>query len=622
MKKKLLKKATGMLVCSCLILGLAFPAMNVMGKTVEGIIKNVTIKNEHGVEPESMMEWDYICVHMDWEIPDNYVNSGDEMTIQLPPELRFVEDMEFDILDADGNLVARAVCNAENGTAKITFTEYPEKHSGVHGTFWFATMIERSAVNDGDIVRPEFTIEGEVLVGNEFEFVGEKVNEEELLNKYGIIGTDKSKIEYNIRIGMANKEVKGVAVTDRLLDEVVSYDKASFRVYEAQWKVGESGSWVSEELHLVSSIQPIFDADDRGFKMEFGDIAAHEGYFVQYTVNIGYQALPGEIFSNKATLSSEGKQVDESTAYTTYQTGGGTGTGYVGKIVLTKKGEGGELLADAHFDVIRISTGKSVGEIVTDSKGVGTIGDLLADEYKIIETKAPSGYKLDETPIIIDKDDWGEEKIIHLEVKNVLDVTPMPSATPTPEPSATPTPEPSATPTPEPSATPTPEPSATPTPNPSATPKPEPEPSATPTPSPSETPKPTPNPSETPTPTPEPSPSETPTPIPSKTPTPAPSETPKPESEPSETPTPAPSEIPKLESSEASSPTPTPGKTIAPSPKGKSGTPNTGANATGLSGPKTGDENNITPFVIMLMLSLIGIVYGVRGRRKYRKNKK
>ncbi len=106
-------------------------------------------------------------------------------------------------------------------------------------------------------------------------------------------------------------------------------------------------------------------------------------------------------------------------------------------------------------------------------------------DYRVVETKAPDGYVLDETPLA----GVVELGIAVTELGAITNVpspspTPSPTPSPRPTPTPTPTPEPSPTPsaTPEPTPTPSPTPSAEPTP--SATPEPAPIPSATPTPQP------------------------------------------------------------------------------------------------------------------------------------------
>lgn len=81
-----------------------------------------------------------------------------------------------------------------------------------------------------------------------------------------------------------------------------------------------------------------------------------------------------------------------------------------GRIFLTKTdAETGDVLAGAEFEIRNTTTGETVGTLVTDENGQAESEDLLIgsyDEtgvkelfhYEVVETKAPEGYQLDETP--------------------------------------------------------------------------------------------------------------------------------------------------------------------------------------------------------------------------------
>ncbi|MGM8366647.1 SpaA isopeptide-forming pilin-related protein, partial [Virgibacillus sp. W0181] len=68
-------------------------------------------------------------------------------------------------------------------------------------------------------------------------------------------------------------------------------------------------------------------------------------------------------------------------------------------VQLTKTGEGGETLADAEF-TLRNEAGQELETgLITDGNGILIVEDLLPGSYEFIETTAPAGYQLDETPI-------------------------------------------------------------------------------------------------------------------------------------------------------------------------------------------------------------------------------
>ncbi|MBC1385754.1 MSCRAMM family protein, partial [Listeria innocua] len=77
-----------------------------------------------------------------------------------------------------------------------------------------------------------------------------------------------------------------------------------------------------------------------------------------------------------------------------------TNTAKTGTVVLTKKDSATNTeLADATFE-LRNEDGTLVREnLVTDDNGEISVADLAPGDYKLIETKAPSGYQLDATPV-------------------------------------------------------------------------------------------------------------------------------------------------------------------------------------------------------------------------------
>ncbi|MBF8807255.1 MAG: hypothetical protein IC227_01105 [Enterococcus lacertideformus] len=102
-----------------------------------------------------------------------------------------------------------------------------------------------------------------------------------------------------------------------------------------------------------------------------------------------------------------------------------------GSILLTKvDSETGKTLAGAVFE-LQDTNGKTIkADLVTDTFGRLAIADLEPGNYQLVETKAPSGYQIDQTPIVFEvtekmatntkivKENDPETKAVRLEKKD------------------------------------------------------------------------------------------------------------------------------------------------------------------------------------------------------------
>lgn len=88
-----------------------------------------------------------------------------------------------------------------------------------------------------------------------------------------------------------------------------------------------------------------------------------------------------------------------------------------GSVELTKENEQGELLQGAIFELQDAEGNTLQRDLVSDENGKIFVGDLKPGSYQFVETKAPTGYVLDETPISI-VIEVGQEETVQVTATN------------------------------------------------------------------------------------------------------------------------------------------------------------------------------------------------------------
>lgn len=94
---------------------------------------------------------------------------------------------------------------------------------------------------------------------------------------------------------------------------------------------------------------------------------------------------------------------------------------YKGSVQLQKVDNDGTPLADAKFTLESVGeANKEIGSYTTDSKGIIEVKDLNPGTYQFVETKAPYGFLLDETPIMftIEAEASGKPEMVEVSAVN------------------------------------------------------------------------------------------------------------------------------------------------------------------------------------------------------------
>lgn len=148
------------------------------------------------------------------KIPDNVaVNEGDEIVFNMPKEVSFRTDFDFDVKNNLNETVGHAQASVEKGTVTTTFNDYFSKHplnkeiSMIFDAKW------TEAVTSGEITHPNFdgTVK-EVHVDPEPELDPGK----EKFSKWGSQdSSDAQVLNWTLRFNLAKDKLENIILQDR-----------------------------------------------------------------------------------------------------------------------------------------------------------------------------------------------------------------------------------------------------------------------------------------------------------------------------------------------------------------------------------------------------------------------
>lgn len=148
------------------------------------------------------------------KIPDNVsVNEGDEIVFNMPKEVSFRTDFDFDVKNNLNETVGHAQASVEKGTVTTTFNDYFSKHplnkeiAMIYDAKW------TEAVTSGEITHPNFdgTVK-EVHVDPEPELDPGK----EKFSKWGSQdSSDAQVLNWTLRFNLAKDKLENIILQDR-----------------------------------------------------------------------------------------------------------------------------------------------------------------------------------------------------------------------------------------------------------------------------------------------------------------------------------------------------------------------------------------------------------------------
>ena len=360
-----------------------------------------------------------INVNMNFSVPST-AKTGGQAIISLPKNLKFVSDTNFNVMSSDNKIVAKAVLNAASKTITLTYTDYVTKKSDIKGSLFFNVRVSPDTASPSKVPINISVNNKNIPIGN-VDFVVDPGKSDKVLDK---VSWNTKKLadggitrDYEVRVNAENKPLTNAIVLDKLNTDGMSYVKDSFVVKKGTWAVNSN---LKLELNnaTVVSVPVNFDASQKSFQVNLGNVAANEGYSIYYKVKIDKTPKNGQQFLNNVTLKAD-KVTETKNNPFVYQNAGGEAEGYNYSVKIKKvDSETNAALAGASFDVIRTSTNETVKSVTTDTNGEALIDGLLNTEYKLVETKAPEGYQLNKEAIVVKTTDFNTSKIALKTISN------------------------------------------------------------------------------------------------------------------------------------------------------------------------------------------------------------
>jgi len=360
-----------------------------------------------------------INVNMNFSVP-NTAKTGGQAIISLPKNLKFVSDTSFNVMSSDNKIVAKAVLNAASKTITLTYTDYVTKKSDIKGSLFFNVRVSPDTASPSKVPINISVNNKNIPVGN-VNFVVDPGKSDKVLDK---VSWNTQKLadggitrDYEVRVNAENKPLTNAIVLDKLSTDGMSYVKDSFVVKKGTWAVSSNHKLGLTNATVVS-VPVNFDASQKSFQVNLGNVAANEGYSIYYKVKIDKTPKNGQQFLNNVTLKAD-KVTETKNNPFVYQNAGGEAEGYNYSVKIKKvDSETNAALAGASFNVIRTSTNETVKSVTTDENGEALIDGLLNTEYKLVETKAPEGYQLNKEAIVVKTTDFNTSKVALKTISN------------------------------------------------------------------------------------------------------------------------------------------------------------------------------------------------------------
>ena len=415
------------------------PEISVTGKFVDAITDVKVVNNEGGDLTWDLEQWATFRIDAKYDLTGKKDVKAGDTTVMTVPDALMITSQSFEIKDINTNeIIAHAKVSADNKSISLTYTDYVEKHSNTHGSFFFYARVDFKKHPQQGEIPIEITINKESKPAGKITFKGIGDGNPQVLTKTSWVNVgDPREVQYTISVNRTKQNIKGVTIEDHLKFTNASYVKDSIKVSKGKFSF-ETGDWVfSNSVDVTDQHKITVSEDGQSFVIELGDITEEDQYRISYKVRLNYDPVDGEVLRNEATLKGVGIESTSVTNAAAVQIAGGAGVGYVYSINIHKVDEANQPLKGAKFKVVRQANNQVIGEFVSDDNGNIAVNKLLKDKYIITEVEAPSGYVIKVADTEVNVDDFGAERSATKTIVNPKEETTTTTTTTTTEESTT-----------------------------------------------------------------------------------------------------------------------------------------------------------------------------------------
>lgn len=384
------------------MVGIAVPALAATSPVATTITEfSLTNLNKEAITRVNTNSDFYIKVGWKVTQEDADVHSGDYLELELPTQLKFpsTEGTSFPIYAPDGAEMGTANVTAGNpGRVRITFNDWVENKSDIHGTLWLAAHMKAGTpVGDQTLsvidINTHFSSDLHISAFTDGELTDENIA------KWGV-KTDHNTVLWKVRLNNAGTTLHNVNLTDTI-ENSSTYVPGSFRIYRVMMdnkgNVLPTPGWVKI---TDTTTKPVIAEDGHSFAWDLSALPFDENnmYWIEYETTFS------DHIDNSITLTSTERTRSSAWSYVAANSGG--------------RGNGTENPSDP-------ATPETPGN--TDNGNTENPGDN-GDNHNPNQDNPVTPVNPDEP----------------------VNPQPQPQPQPTPEPEPQPTPEPTPTPNPEP----------------------------------------------------------------------------------------------------------------------------------------------------------------------------